>query len=74
MNTAFAPALNPHIKAPAVLADALPGDRVRDALLVLAGAGLTAIGAQISFHIPGSPVPVTAQTLTVVLADRKSVV
>lgn len=68
MSTAAATAINPTLKAPAVLADALPGDRVRDALLVLAGAGLTALGAQISFHIPGSPVPVTAQTLTVVLA------
>jgi biotin transport system substrate-specific component len=68
MSTAFVPALNRNVKAPAVLADALPGDRVRDALLVLAGAGLTAIGAQISFHIPGSPVPVTAQTLAVVIA------
>lgn len=68
MSIAAAPALNPTRKAPAVLADALPGEGVRDALLVLAGAALTAIGAQISFHIPGSPVPVTAQTLTVVLA------
>jgi biotin transport system substrate-specific component len=68
MNNAAAPALNPTFKAPAVLADALPGDRVRDAVLVLAGAGVTALGAQISFHIPGSPVPVTAQTLAVVLA------
>ena len=52
----------------AVLADALPGARVRDAGLVLAGAGLTALGAQIAVHVPGSPVPVTAQTLAVVLA------
>jgi biotin transport system substrate-specific component len=51
-----------------VLADALPGDRVRDALLVLGGAGLTALAAQLTVHIPGSPVPVTAQTLAVVLA------
>jgi biotin transport system substrate-specific component len=51
-----------------VLADAIPGDRVRDAALVLAGAGLTALGAQIAIHVPGSPVPVTAQTLAVVLA------
>lgn len=68
MDNAAAPALNPTFNAPAVLADALPGDRVRDAALVLAGAGVTALGAQISFHIPGSPVPVTAQTLAVVLA------
>jgi biotin transport system substrate-specific component len=52
----------------AVLADAIGGDRVRDAGLVLAGAGLTALGALVSIHVPGSPVPVTAQTLAVVLA------
>jgi biotin transport system substrate-specific component len=51
-----------------VLADAIPGDRLRDILLVLAGAGLTALGAQISIHVHGSPVPVTGQTLAVVLA------
>ena len=52
----------------AVLADAIPGARVRDTALVLAGAGVTALGAQIAIHVPGSPVPVTAQTLAVVLA------
>jgi biotin transport system substrate-specific component len=50
-----------------VLADALPGARVRDALLVVTGALLTAACAQISFHIPGSPVPLTGQTFAVVL-------
>jgi biotin transport system substrate-specific component len=57
-----------HGPASRVLADAIPGDRVRDVLLVLGGAGLTALAAQITVHIPGSPVPVTAQTLAVVLA------
>ena len=51
-----------------VLADALPGARVRDALLVVAGALLTAACAQISIHVPGSPVPITGQTFAVVLA------
>lgn len=51
-----------------VLADALPGDRLRDVLLVLAGAGLTTLGAQVSIHVPHSPVPITGQTLGVVLA------
>lgn len=51
-----------------VLADALPGTRVRDALLILAGALLTAVCAQISIHVPGSPVPITGQTFAVVLA------
>jgi biotin transport system substrate-specific component len=51
-----------------VLADAIPGARVRDALLVVAGALLTAACAQVSIHVPGSPVPVTGQTFAVVLA------
>ena len=50
---------------PVVLADALP---VRDAVLVAGGAGLTVLGAQIAIHIPPSPVPVTGQTLAVVVA------
>jgi biotin transport system substrate-specific component len=44
------------------------GTRVRDATLVLAGALLTVLGAQISIHVPPSPVPITGQTLAVVLA------
>jgi biotin transport system substrate-specific component len=51
-----------------VLADAIPGARVRDVLLVIAGALLTAACAQVSIHVPGSPVPVTGQTFAVVLA------
>jgi len=62
------PVLSPTLPGTRVLADAIPGARVRDALLILAGAGLTALGAQISIHVPGSPVPVTGQTLGVVLA------
>lgn len=48
-----------------VLADAVPGARVRDAVLVLAGALLTALLAQVAIPIPPSPVPVTGQTLAV---------
>ncbi len=51
----------------AVLADALPGARVRDMVLVLGGALLTALLAQIAIMVPPSPVPVTGQTLAVVL-------
>ncbi|HET6506978.1 MAG TPA: biotin transporter BioY [Baekduia sp.] len=51
-----------------VLADAFGGTRVRDAALVAGGAGLTAALAQVSIPIPPSPVPVTGQTLAVVLA------
>jgi biotin transport system substrate-specific component len=73
MSNLSTPVLNPafpggHGAGGRVLADALPGDRVRDLLLILGGAGLTALAAQITVHIPGSPVPVTAQTLAVVLA------
>jgi biotin transport system substrate-specific component len=49
----------------AVLADALPGARVRDAVLVVGGALLTALFAQIAIDVPGSPVPITGQTLAV---------
>jgi len=55
-------------RRPLVLADALPGARVRDAVLVVAGALLTVLGAQIAIPIPPSPVPVTGQTLAVVIA------
>jgi biotin transport system substrate-specific component len=55
-------------RRPRVLTDALPRKRVIDAALVLGGAGLTTLGAQISVHVPPSPVPVTGQTLAVVVA------
>jgi biotin transport system substrate-specific component len=51
-----------------VLSDALPNVRARDVVLVLAGALLTVLGAQISIDVPPSPVPVTGQTLAVVIA------
>lgn len=54
------------LRAP-VLADALPGARVRDAALVLGAALLTALLAQVSIPVPGSPVPITGQTLAVVV-------
>jgi len=50
-----------------VLADALPGARARDALLVLGGALFMALMAQIAIEVPPSPVPITGQTLGVVL-------
>ncbi|QHC21064.1 biotin transporter BioY [Streptomyces sp. GS7] len=67
MSTA-APALN----AGAVLADLLPAAsatraRVRDAALVVGGAALTGVAAQIAVPIPGSPVPVTGQTFAALL-------
>ncbi len=51
-----------HQRRPLVLADLVPGARVRDLLLVLGGAGLTGLMAQIAVPVAGSPVPVTGQT------------
>jgi biotin transport system substrate-specific component len=50
-----------------VLADVLPGARVRDAILVTGAALLTALLAQVSIPVAGSPVPITGQTLAVVV-------
>ncbi|WP_328338722.1 biotin transporter BioY [Streptomyces violaceus] len=50
-----------------VLADLLPSSRVRDAALVLGGAALTGLAAQLSVPVPGSPVPVTGQTFAALL-------
>jgi len=54
------------------LADMLPGERVRDAVVVVLGAVLTGLAAQVSFHIPGTPVPVTGQTFAVLLTGGKT--
>ncbi|MFJ7419474.1 biotin transporter BioY [Streptomyces uncialis] len=55
-----------------VLADLLPASsvaraRVRDAVLVVGGAALTGIAAQLVVPVPGSPVPVTGQTFAALL-------
>lgn len=51
-----------------VLADLVPGTWVRDATLIVLGAGLTGMAAQISVHVPTiTPVPFTLQTLAVLL-------
>lgn len=50
-----------------VLADLLPDERVWAGALIVAGAVLTGVSAQLSFPIPGSPVPVTGQTFAVLL-------
>jgi biotin transport system substrate-specific component len=54
--------------APPVLADLLPGTVARDAALVLGTAGIVGLLAQVVVHLPFTPVPVTGQTLGVVLA------
>jgi biotin transport system substrate-specific component len=52
---------------PVVLADLLPGTLVRDVLLVIGAAGLVGLLAQISIHLSFTPVPITGQTLGVLL-------
>jgi biotin transport system substrate-specific component len=50
-----------------VLADLLPGERVRDVVLVGTYALAIALSAQVAFPLPGTPVPVTGQTFVVLL-------
>jgi biotin transport system substrate-specific component len=50
-----------------VLADVLPGERVRDVLLVIGFACLTGLSAQWEVKLPFTPVPVTGQTFAVLL-------
>jgi biotin transport system substrate-specific component len=55
-----------------VLADLLPASsaaraRLRDLALVVGGAVLTGLAAQLSLPVPGSPVPVTGQTFAALL-------
>ena len=50
-----------------VLADAIPGGAVRDALLVAAGTGLIAASAQVVVPLPFTPVPLSLQTFAVLL-------
>jgi biotin transport system substrate-specific component len=61
--TAYLPA-----RRPIVLADLLPGSVLRDLVVVVAAAGFVGATAQLSIHLPGTPVPVTGQTLGVLLS------
>lgn len=61
MSTTFAPGVA--VRPRTVLADLLPGARVRDAVLILCGALFT--GAMAQLVIPMTPVPMTGQTLAV---------
>jgi len=54
--------------APLVLADILPGALVRDTVLVVGAAGFVGLLAQVSIHLSFTPVPITGQTLGVLLA------
>jgi biotin transport system substrate-specific component len=53
---------------PLVLADLLPGTLVRDVALVVGAACFVGLLAQISLHLSFTPVPITGQTLGVLLA------
>ena len=64
MATASTPALP---SRPLVLADLVPAVRARNVALVALGVLFTALLAQVSVPVPGSPVPITGQTLAVVL-------
>jgi biotin transport system substrate-specific component len=55
-------------RPPAVLADLLPGALVRDGLLVVGAAAFVGLLAQISIPLSFTPVPITGQTLGVLLA------
>lgn len=60
--------LSPTVAArPLVLSDLIPRTLARDAVLVVAGAGITGALAQLSVPVHGSPVPITGQTLGALL-------
>jgi len=50
-----------------VLAEVLPEMLTRSGVTIVLAAGLTALAAQVSVPVPGSPVPVTGQTFAVLL-------
>ena len=51
-----------------VLADLLPQSLLTNALLVVLGAAFVGLLAQLSFHLSWTPVPITGQTLGVLVA------
>ena len=50
-----------------VLGDVIPGGLARDVTLVVGGAALTALAAQVAVPLPFTPVPITLQTFAVLL-------
>ncbi len=54
------------VQAP-VLSDLIPGERVRDLLVVLGFAAAIGVCAQVSIRLPFTPVPITGQTFAVLL-------
>lgn len=67
MSNIATPAINTSIPRARVLGDTLPGTRTRDVVLVVGGAGLVGLLAQITIHLSFTPVPITGQTLGVLL-------
>ncbi len=53
---------------PKVLADLVPGGLVRDAALVIGAAAFTGLAAQVAIPLPFTPIPLSLQTFTVLLA------
>jgi biotin transport system substrate-specific component len=53
---------------PRVLADLVPGALVRDIALVVGAAALTGLAAQVLIVLPFTPIPISLQTFTVLLA------
>jgi biotin transport system substrate-specific component len=53
---------------PRVLADLVPGTLLRDIALVVGSAALTGLAAQVAIPLPFTPIPVSLQTFTVLLA------
>jgi biotin transport system substrate-specific component len=64
-------ALSPSLARPGTLADLIPGTGAaalaRDAALVVGGAALTGVAAQVSIPLDFTPVPLTLQTFSVLL-------
>ncbi|MFJ3905689.1 biotin transporter BioY [Streptomyces sp. NPDC090025] len=68
MSTAAAPLSSLRSGRPGVvLADLVPASRARDLVLVVGGAALTGLAAQLTVPVPGSPVPVSGQTFAALL-------
>lgn len=55
-------------RRPVVLGDLVAASVLHDVLLVAAAAAFVGALAQVSIHLPGTPVPVTGQTLGVLLS------
>jgi biotin transport system substrate-specific component len=52
---------------PRVVADVVPSTLATNALLVVSGATLVGLMAQVRFYLPDNPVPITGQTFAVLL-------